>query len=82
MSKEGTPGYPAPETACRLDNEYLLQSEASCKGLRALAKCVVVQLGLRDDTTTPTAYSSLHVNQRRMIRVDLRMSSGISGSIR
>ena len=46
ISSEGTPGYPAPETACIVETNSFSIPKARCSGTRARTSAAVEQLGL------------------------------------
>jgi hypothetical protein len=46
MSNDGTPGYPAPETACIVVMKICSMPNAACSGASAIAAPVAAQLAL------------------------------------
>src|SRR5207244_11487041 len=46
MSRDATPGYPAPDTACIEDTTTVSSPYLSCRGLRDRVRIAVVLLGL------------------------------------
>src|SRR5687767_6112790 len=81
MSSDGTPGYPAPDTACIVDT--ITDRTLNCRsGANAIASTIVEQLGLV--TIAPDQHFTRRCSpiSARWSALISGMSSGTTGSIR
>ena len=72
MSSEGTPGYPAPDTACIVETTTRLQCRTARSGASAIASTTVEQLGFVTIAPFQPLASALFGDQIEMVGVDLR----------
>ena len=74
MSSEGTPGYPAPDVACKDTAMTVSRPKASCRAFKAIVMPVEVQLGL-------VAMKPVHPRSARWRSIN-RMWSGLTSGRR
>src|SRR5215210_6393851 len=82
MSSEGTPGYPAPDTACIVERKSCLIANFWCSGARATAATVAEQFALVTIAPLQPRFLRWQSIRPRWSPLTSGITSGTSGSIR